>query len=84
MLQVFAFYHFEYFFPVPSGLQSFFEKSVDILMGPPLMVTLCFSLAAFKILPLALAGVAQWIECQPENQRVIGLNPSQGTGLGSQ
>ena len=31
---------------------------------------------------IALAGVAQWIQCQPENQRVAGLIPSQGTCLG--
>ena len=31
---------------------------------------------------VALAGVAQWIECWPENQRVAGLIPSQGTCLG--
>ena len=30
----------------------------------------------------ALAGVAQWIEHQPVNQRVTGLIPSQGTFLG--
>ena len=30
----------------------------------------------------ALAGVAEWIECQPVNQRVTGLIPSQGTCLG--
>ena len=29
----------------------------------------------------ALTGVAQWIECQPENQRVAGSIPSQGTCL---
>ena len=29
----------------------------------------------------ALAGVAQWIECRPENQRVTGSIPSQGTVL---
>ena len=29
-----------------------------------------------------LAGVAQWIECGPENQRVAGSIPSQGTCLG--
>ena len=29
-----------------------------------------------------MAGVAQWIECQPVNQRVIGSIPSQGTCLG--
>ena len=30
----------------------------------------------------ALAGVAQWIECRPVNQRVAGSIPSWGTGLG--
>ena len=30
----------------------------------------------------ALAGVAQWIECQPVNQRVAGSIPSQGTCVG--
>ena len=30
----------------------------------------------------ALAGVAQWIERQPVNQRVTTLIPSQGTCLG--
>ena len=30
----------------------------------------------------ALAGVAQWIERRPANQRVTGLIPSQGTCLG--
>ena len=29
-----------------------------------------------------LTGVAQWIECQPANQRVAGSIPSQGTYLG--
>ena len=31
---------------------------------------------------IALAGVAQWIECRPENQRVASSIPSQGTCLG--
>ena len=30
----------------------------------------------------ALAGVAQWIECWPENKRVTSSIPSQGTYLG--
>ena len=30
----------------------------------------------------ALAGVAQWIECGPTNQRVTSSIPSQGTCLG--
>ena len=35
-----------------------------------------------KKLSLALAGLAQWIELEPGNQRVTGLIPSQGTCLG--
>ena len=35
-----------------------------------------------KLASLALAGVAQWIECQSENHKVDGLIPSQGTCLG--
>ena len=30
----------------------------------------------------SLAGVAQWIECRPENQKVAGSIHSQGTCLG--
>ena len=32
--------------------------------------------------PLALASMAQWIECWPENKKVTSLIPSQGTCLG--
>ena len=32
-----------------------------------------------KIIVLVLSGVAQWIECWPENQRVASSIPSQGT-----
>ena len=35
----------------------------------------------FKNLVFALAGVAQWIECQPVNQRVTSSIPNQGTCL---
>ena len=35
-------------------------------------------------LKLSLAGVAQWIEHWPVNQRVTDLIPSQGTCLGCQ
>ena len=31
------------------------------------------------MLKFSLAGVAQWIECRPANQRVSGLIPNQGT-----
>ena len=36
----------------------------------------------FKVYSIVLAGVAQWIECRPVNQRVAGSIPSQGTCLG--
>ena len=32
---------------------------------------------------MALAGVAQWIECRPVNHRVAGSIPTQGISLGS-
>ena len=35
-----------------------------------------------KTPPWALAGVAQWIERRPVNQKVVGLISSQGTCLG--
>ena len=41
-----------------------------------------FIFVLFKILTyLALAGVAQWIECRLANQRVTGSIPSQDTRL---
>ena len=36
----------------------------------------------FEVYFIALAGVAQWIEYPPENQRVADLIPSQDTCLG--
>ena len=41
--------------------------------------TIPFTIASNRT---ALAGVAQWIECWPANQRVARLIPSQGTCLG--
>ena len=35
-----------------------------------------------KLYNTALAGVSQWVECQPLNQSVASSIPSQGTGLG--
>ena len=35
-----------------------------------------------KTQKIAMAGVAQWIECRPVNQKVAGLIPSQVTCLG--
>ena len=42
----------------------------------------CFVNLSLKIKTLALAGVAQWIECHAANQRVTGSICSQGTCLG--
>ena len=38
--------------------------------------------AAYQNIFAAPAGVAQWTELQPGNQRVVGSIPSQGTHLG--
>ena len=47
------------------------------LSGPPSQSTGSSFLISLVInhKPLALAAVAQWIECQPENRRVAGLIP---------
>ena len=42
----------------------------------------CVAEYLYKNVHKALAGVAQWIEFQPVNQRVAGSIPSQGTRLG--
>ena len=47
-----------------------------------LIISILFDLL-FKVrIKIALAGVAQWIECQPVKQRVTSSIPSQGTCLG--
>ena len=40
------------------------------------------ALRGIKIDDFSLAGVAQWVECQPANQRVTSSIPSQGTCIG--
>ena len=45
-------------------------------------VKCCKGRAKTQVRALALAGVAQWIECLPANQRVTSSIPSQGTCLG--
>ena len=47
-----------------------------------LAASLCLYTVHIRDRKGALAGVAQWIECWPENQRVTGSIPSQGTCLG--
>ena len=47
-----------------------------------IQIELLLKLCCIKLTKIALAGVAQWIECQPMNQRVTGSIPSQGTCLG--
>ena len=41
-----------------------------------------FVVSVLKVHQMALAGVAQWTEHWPANQRVAGSIPSQGTCLG--
>ena len=40
-------------------------------------------LVGVKLQKIALVGVAKWIESRPEDQKVTGLIPGQGTHLGS-
>ena len=42
----------------------------------------CYLIFIYLNSYFVLAGVAQWIECQPANQRVTGSIPSQGTCVG--
>ena len=68
-------------FPV-GGLQeapSLFNVSLLLFLPP--FSSLKYN-KIFKNKKIALAGVAQWIEYQPVSQRVTGLIPGQGTGLG--
>ena len=41
-----------------------------------------FCCTCLKMPGVAVAGVAQWIECQPANQKVASSIPSQGICLG--
>ena len=52
--------------------------------GSPAVMLLadCWAYCHLIIKNTALACVAQWVECQPVNQRVTSLIPSQGTCLG--
>ena len=66
-------------------------KKPNKLFGQPSMYVCTYINKCAQILTLvlldkeyrrALAGVAQWIERRPVNQRVAGAIPSQGTCLG--
>ena len=71
--------HTSYFYEVKcidlSFIASFIVGCVTFSEKPSLTLRL-------KKKKSALAGVAQWIEHQPANQRVAGSIPSQGTCLG--
>ena len=54
----FSFQHFKYILPFSSGLQRFCGKIAVILVGIPLYVTCCFSLAAFNVFSLCLSFVS--------------------------
>ena len=62
------------------------EKSSIIscigIKPPPMSGNMHSAEGQLKKKKKALAGVAQWIECWPVNQRVTGLSPSQGTHPG--
>ena len=58
--------------PCPFSLLCGYVKQRDF----------CTQIIKIKIATWALAGVAQWIEHGPVNQRVAGSIPSQSTYLG--
>ena len=65
-----------------SGMElNYGEKTLLYVSFKPIFY-LVFCLLLLEGLSHALAGVAQWIERWPANQRVTGLIPSQGTCLG--
>ena len=57
----------------------FISELIEQLTSSEKNITCILLLKAFSC---ALAGVAQWIECGPVNQRVTGSIPNQGTCLG--
>ena len=62
-----------------GGWKEVFKVMKDKHLHPRLLYPAKLS---FRMEVHALAGVAQWIECQPVNQRVTSSIPSQGTCLG--
>ena len=68
-------------------LNSVFEEKKVLIFIKSNLLSFLFWLMLFvyhlkKFCLHALAGVAQWTECQPPNQRVASSIPSQGTCLG--
>ena len=59
-----------------------FQSAFKLIVNDDETSKLCVHLDKARIFFSALAGVAQWIECEPANQRVAGSIPSQGTCLG--
>ena len=69
------------FVPQSDLLDQSLEKEVVLQFKIASHQLLCYT-DNLKTYILALAGVSQWIEHGPMNQRVTGSAPSQGTGLG--
>ena len=65
--------------PCRGGLEP---PHVALQLGLVFFLWLLKKLFFKKSIILALAGVAQWIECRPVNRRVTGSIPTQGTFLG--
>ena len=54
---------------------------LTIMTGAIIKIDVQYNQFFFNFFFLALAGVVQWIELRPVNQRVTGSIPSQGTCL---
>ena len=73
------------FLSVPSSLFSFLSlksKNKNIFKMTNNRAKFIETRLMHEKISLALAGVTQWIECWPSNQRVTSSIPSQGTYLG--
>ena len=72
----------------PHSFHGFPEKGITPGSAPvfeghhPRPVCLCPNSPLSTRTPVAQAGVTQWIEYQPADQRVTGSIPTQGTSLG--
>ena len=68
---------------IPASLTSYLTLSQLFNISLPVSSSVKGEIVlTLKGCCVALAGVTQWIEHRPVNQRVAGSTPSQGTGLG--
>ena len=73
---------------MPEGLFFSFTKicvgegGFELKLSGSIKIFIVISKCNIKLIILALADVAQWIECWPANPKVAGSVPTQSTRLG--